>query len=115
MKYFLLGVTLLFLSECKIKKAANHNEESQPTVQQSNLNPDECLVTASLVSSDDHSSQIVLKEIHEKGFAFKQNVIVGDTLSVEKTTLLKNQVPQKVILRFSMRMGGGTYSVKNPK
>ena len=106
MKYFTSFLLALVLVQCKVETPTDNQSltdkaDTQP-VSARKVDPDECVLTVDWVSSEDGGSTAVVKKIHERGFGFKQNLLVGDTIYLQNISSFEQNKNQKILVEHSM-------------
>ncbi|WP_421876074.1 hypothetical protein [Marinoscillum sp.] len=120
MKYTYLFVLLTFmLGQCKNKPSSSKPEETAqpeevkvPEVKPPGVNPDDCLVLATVLSSDESTTSLLIRDVKEVGFSFKQKIGAGDTVSVPTKLDLADSM---FVLTYAQGPGGGSYTASKFK
>ncbi len=111
---FLFIVIGLMVLSCKNKPSANRGDNvvqekqvSAPDVVPPNVNPDDCLVLAKVFTKNQTSTGLLIEDVKEVGFSFKQPLSAGDTIWVSNQFSSSDSL---FVLNYAPAPGGGKYS-----
>lgn len=116
-------LTLLFLavlfSDCKVKDKKQQTSVvvEEPSVKPSQVNPDECLISATVIDKrtsgqDGQLYGLTVLEVLERGFSFSPNLNAGDTIEALGQLELAVQDSATLIIGWKPQPGGvGKYRI----
>ena len=86
---------------------ANEEQVTAPDLAPPNVNPDDCLILARVISRSQSSSGLLIQDVKEVGFSFKQPISAGDTIWVSNQFSTTDSL---FVLNYAPAPGGGKYS-----
>lgn len=100
----LCGMCLLIVG-CATQKTAS----TPPPPAPAQVDPNDCLVEATLIAQDGELITLVVNQIQQKGFGFSVNLAEGDTLHAKAAPNLQSGW---MLLTYRDGMNGATFSIR---
>lgn len=106
MKWTVMCCLFLLLVGCASRKTA----ATPPPPTPSSVDPNDCLIEATLIAQQGDLTTLVVRQVRQKGFGFSANLAEGDTLQAKAATKLQSGW---MLLTYRDNMSGGTFSIRN--